>query len=446
VSVDPRRASRCAAASSVALALCLTGLTVLPAAAEPVYPSQEQVDGARAAVAGTAEQIGAIEGQLAAASARLEQTRIAAASAAEDYNQAVVALEEKTAAAQDARQAADRARGEVETARTAIGRLAATSYRGGGFGGLEAFLSTGGPQDLLDKAATLDALGGQRQRAYQRMEAAELVAKLLDEQAQAARAEQERAAAEAESKRAAAQQASDAAETAVTAVEATRTELIGRLAELRQTSVALETARQTGLEEERRRREEAAARAEAQRREAAEQTAAERREADRRTREAAAQASRDRAAASAPKPAPAAPPAPPVPDAPSGSSKGSTSGGQGALAWAVDQIGKDYEWAADGPDTFDCSGLTSQAWANGGGVTIPRTSRDQYRRVGKVSPSEMRPGDLIFYGDDPSDWTSIWHVAMYAGGGMMVEAPRTGLQVRKVPVRWSGMMPYAGRP
>jgi peptidoglycan DL-endopeptidase CwlO len=87
--------------------------------------------------------------------------------------------------------------------------------------------------------------------------------------------------------------------------------------------------------------------------------------------------------------------------------------------------------------------LTSQAWQHGGGKWITRTSRSQYVAVGKIPYSQMRPGDLIFYGDDPG---SIWHVAIYAGGGMMIEAPRTGLQVRRTAVRMSGAMRYAGRP
>lgn len=116
------------------------------------------------------------------------------------------------------------------------------------------------------------------------------------------------------------------------------------------------------------------------------------------------------------------------------------------MDWALTQVGKDYQWGASGPDTYDCSGLTSQAWQQGGGHWITRTSRSQWAAVAKVPYSQMRPGDLIFYATDPGDPATIWHVAVYAGDGTMVEAPRAGQQVRVVPVRWSSTMPAAGRP
>lgn len=440
---------------SLVLALLLMGSMPGTAAGAPVYPSEQDVAAAREAVADTAAEVGAIEAQLAAADARLEELRVAAGAAAEDYNDAVVALEEAGRAADAARQAADRARVDVESARRDIGMLAAATYRtGAAMSGVNAFLSAGGPQELLDTAAGLRIVGEERQQAYQRMEAAELVAKLMDEQAQEARARQERAAAKAKAARAAAERAAQAAADEVAVVQDTRAALVARLAELRRTSVEVEARRQAGLEEERRRREEAAARGEAERR-AAEQAAA---------REAARQAAADRAsrsrsttadrpAAEAPAPRRRAEPQPePRRESPPESATSSRSpstgaaAGEKALAWALAQIGKDYEWGASGPSTFDCSGLTSQAWQNGGGKWITRTSRTQWSALAKVPYSQMRPGDLIFYGTNPGDPSTIWHVAMYAGGGMMVEAPRTGLQVRKVPVRYTNSMPAAGRP
>ena len=114
------------------------------------------------------------------------------------------------------------------------------------------------------------------------------------------------------------------------------------------------------------------------------------------------------------------------------------------MNWAKAQIGKPYEWGATGPDSFDCSGLTGGAW-RAAGVNLPRTSRDQYRAVDKIPYSQLRPGDLIFYGDG-TDAASIHHVAIYAGGGSMVEAPRAGIDVRLTSVRMSGTMDFAGRP
>ncbi|WP_234356828.1 NlpC/P60 family protein [Streptomyces sp. NBRC 110028] len=105
----------------------------------------------------------------------------------------------------------------------------------------------------------------------------------------------------------------------------------------------------------------------------------------------------------------------------------SASAGQRALRWALNQIGKPYVWGAEGPNAFDCSGLTSQAWAHAG-RTIPRTSQEQWRRLPRISLSQIRPGDLVIYNKGAS------HVAIYAGGGQVVQAPRPGTTVRLSPL------------
>ncbi|MFC9647985.1 NlpC/P60 family protein [Streptomyces sp. NPDC056937] len=101
--------------------------------------------------------------------------------------------------------------------------------------------------------------------------------------------------------------------------------------------------------------------------------------------------------------------------------------GQAALGYAVEQIGKPYEWGAEGPDSFDCSGLTSQAWARAG-LTIPRTSQEQWSELPKVSLRELRPGDLVVY------FPGATHVAIYLGDGMVIQAPRPGTNVKVSPI------------
>ena len=112
----------------------------------------------------------------------------------------------------------------------------------------------------------------------------------------------------------------------------------------------------------------------------------------------------------------------------------------GALQYALDQRGDPYEWSMEGPDSFDCSGLMYAAYhtAAAGNFPLPRVSRDQYSFTSKkaVDRYSLLPGDLLFFSSTNS-WTGIHHVAMYAGNGMMVEAPRTGLDVRLTPVRWT---------
>ncbi|WAU05320.1 NlpC/P60 family protein [Streptomyces nigrescens] len=108
--------------------------------------------------------------------------------------------------------------------------------------------------------------------------------------------------------------------------------------------------------------------------------------------------------------------------------------GKKAISFATAQLGKDYVWGAEGPDTFDCSGLTLRAW-QAGGRTIPRTSQEQWRQLPRVGLRDMRPGDLIIYFSDAS------HVGMYLGDGAMVHAPRPG---RQVTITGAGSMPILG--
>ncbi|WIM96746.1 NlpC/P60 family protein [Actinoplanes oblitus] len=110
-----------------------------------------------------------------------------------------------------------------------------------------------------------------------------------------------------------------------------------------------------------------------------------------------------------------------------------------ALQFALAQRGDPYVWSEEGPDRYDCSGLMYAAYRQPSvGFPLMRVSRDQYwqTRNKVVDRYSLLPGDLLFFSYSNS-WTGIHHVAMYAGDGMMVEAPRTGLNVRLVPVRWS---------
>ncbi|MFE4831645.1 NlpC/P60 family protein [Streptomyces sp. NPDC056672] len=120
--------------------------------------------------------------------------------------------------------------------------------------------------------------------------------------------------------------------------------------------------------------------------------------------------------------------APGAPGAPGGeASRAPSARGGEALRYAAEQIGKPYEWGAEGPDTFDCSGLTQQAWSRAG-VAIPRTSQEQWRELPQVSLSELRPGDLVIY------FPEATHVAIYLGDGMVIQAPRPGARVKVSPI------------
>ncbi|MFF4173350.1 NlpC/P60 family protein [Streptomyces sp. NPDC001744] len=101
--------------------------------------------------------------------------------------------------------------------------------------------------------------------------------------------------------------------------------------------------------------------------------------------------------------------------------------GAEALRFAVEQLGKPYEWGAEGPDAYDCSGLTQRAWA-AAGREIPRTSQEQWATLPRVPLPELRPGDLVVY------FPGATHVALYLGGGLVVQAPRPGAKVKVSPV------------
>jgi cell wall-associated NlpC family hydrolase len=116
--------------------------------------------------------------------------------------------------------------------------------------------------------------------------------------------------------------------------------------------------------------------------------------------------------------------------------------GTAAVAAAESQIGVPYVWGAESPGSgFDCSGLTAWAWGQAG-VSLPHYSGAQMADSAPVPISDLEPGDLLFYGPGGSE-----HVAMYVGGGQMIEAPYTGASVWITGLRiGTGSFAGAGRP
>jgi cell wall-associated NlpC family hydrolase len=102
-------------------------------------------------------------------------------------------------------------------------------------------------------------------------------------------------------------------------------------------------------------------------------------------------------------------------------------GASGAVAAAESRVGDPYVWGASGPNTFDCSGLVMWAYEQVG-ISLPHYSGAQYADTTHISMSQLEPGDLVFP-SDPGE-----HVAMYVGGGMIVEAPYTGATVHIIPL------------
>jgi peptidoglycan DL-endopeptidase CwlO len=99
-----------------------------------------------------------------------------------------------------------------------------------------------------------------------------------------------------------------------------------------------------------------------------------------------------------------------------------------AVAYVFKQLGCPYSYGSTGPCSvgFDCSGLMMEAWA-AAGITIPRDTYEQWAALPHISESEIQPGDLLYY-------NGIGHVAMYVGGGMIIDAPSAGQPVREIPM------------
>jgi cell wall-associated NlpC family hydrolase len=92
-----------------------------------------------------------------------------------------------------------------------------------------------------------------------------------------------------------------------------------------------------------------------------------------------------------------------------------------AVTFAFNQIGKPYGFGDAGPNSYDCSGLTSAAWAKAG-KSLPHNAAAQYRATARISKSDLQPGDLVFYRNNQ-------HVAIYVGGGKIIDAPSAGRDV-----------------
>jgi cell wall-associated NlpC family hydrolase len=102
-----------------------------------------------------------------------------------------------------------------------------------------------------------------------------------------------------------------------------------------------------------------------------------------------------------------------------------------AVEFALAQVGKPYVFGAAGPSSYDCSGLTMDAW-RAAGVSLPHSAADQYNYGHHVSRDALAPGDLVFF------YQPIGHVAIYIGDGMMVSAPTEGQDVSVVPLNAFG--------
>jgi len=385
----------------------------------PNTPSQAEVDAAKQAAQGKARDVAAVQADLVLANQQLQDAAITAAKAAEAYNGAVYHLQQARADAKAAAARQRQAQSDVKRQQTAYADALASSYRlAPELSAVSALIEADGPESVMERYNALDSAESAMDANYDSFRAASTLATVASTQARDARSKAAALEKELGTARANAQSAADAAAAQATAITLRKTRLIGELAKLQHVSVSLARQRQHALEV-------AAAQAAAEAaQQQAEQEAAE--QAQQEAQQQAEQEAQDQADQSdGPTSQPTSnPPSHPTNNPPS------AGGAEAAIEFARAQIGEPYVWGAAGPDSWDCSGLTQGAWG-AAGIYLPHYSVAQYDESTPISPSDLEPGDLVFWGDN-SDPSSIYHVALYVGDGMIIQAPRTGRDVEEV--------------
>jgi cell wall-associated NlpC family hydrolase len=391
--LSPVTARPCLPPLRVTLAIRVAGLLLVAPVALAGLTGADAAWGAPGASTSLADLQGEIDRAQAALDASVRQS----AQAAEQFDAGRIRL---AAAERAASAAADRVGRADRAVRTAAARhrgLAVSVDRSGGFSELSLLLG-GDPRRALDRLGAVDALS-RRQR-------------VADAGLRLARRDLTEARREAD------------------AALATKKKIVDELAD-RKRSIEIAAADQHGLldrlqaryaelERQARAREEAARRA----RQAAAAAAAA--EAARQAAAASARFGKESGVAAAAGRDFAALPVTAAPAAPVLGSGGAATAVQQAYA----QLGKPYVWGAEGPNSFDCSGLTQWVWQKAG-VALSHYTGSQWSEGRRVTRAELIPGDLVFFNPD------LDHVGIYVGNGKMINAPHTGEVVRVENVWWS---------
>ena len=459
--IPPRRHGHGVVATAVVALACTLAPSVL---ADPV--DQSDIDRSKASERSTSTSIASLEAQLAQESSNLEDAQIKAQVANEDYLTAVDELNTATKDAQTAQTNADAAVSSTAAARSDLGSIVVQTYQESGnpLDPLTPYLTSESLADLADADVALTRAGEKNNAKVQNVEALEAVATSMQTIADQKVTAKEAAKTSAATAKSDAEAAANDAQNAVTTTRTNRQNLIVQLAAQRNTTVELETKYQNQVEAERKAREEAAAQAAAKAasekaaadlaQKQAEQAAAQPQESAPAPQEQSSQPSpspqssaQEPATTSQPEPeaaeeeeaAPAPAPAPEPAPAPSHSGSAAST----AINAAMGYLGTPYVWAGESAAGLDCSGLTMVSYA-AAGVELTHSSRVQYGEGSLVPLDAAQPGDLVFWSSDGSQ-SGIYHVAIYLGDDMMIEAPTFGMTVRVTSMRYSGVMPYAVR-
>jgi cell wall-associated NlpC family hydrolase len=391
---------------SLAIIAGLT-LSTTPALAKP-KPTLAEIEAAKQAEAVKKAAADAAAKKLAAANATLKQLTAKSNAARALYKQAQQELAIATSQAVAAAQHAAETAAAVQQAHRIIGKLAANAYiLGGNMSDIQPLLSSNGPQELVDQLSTLNTLGARNTTALERYKAAEIVAKAAKQKADDAKALQVTATAKVAAAKKVADDAQALQQQEVNKLQAVQNQLMKELASARNVRVTLEQQRQLALLEE--------------------------------NQATIATTTINQAKV--------------WPDIGfKGRTTVRTTEAQrlAAVAFAKVQVlaRKPYVWGAQGPNSFDCSGLVYAAY-KAAGLDWPnwdRLNAALYAGYTKhVSLTELAPGDLLFY-SYKGTISTIHHITIYAGGGMMWEAnsTKTGLIYSSI-YSVKGLMPFGGR-
>jgi cell wall-associated NlpC family hydrolase len=332
----------------------------------------------------------------------------------EQFNEAREVLSAQQAAAEAAAATLTEARTAVDTARRQVVGIARSAYTGAGMGSLQALMTSEDADEFVNRVSLLQGVAGYQGELLGRAAAATGTATA----AQAAAAE---AAAEAQRQYAAvaAQQADLEAQIAAYQADFARLSAEEQRAALEAAAAAhAADTQRASRDEEREEPAAGGAPAPSSTPSAGSPSSA---SASSPAASASSSASSSSSASAAEEPAAAAAPA---------SGAAAT-----VVAAAMAQRGKPYVWAAAGPGSFDCSGLTQYAF-RAAGITLPHSSRMQFQMGTAVSRSQLQPGDLVFF------YSPVTHVGVYIGNGQMVHAPTSGDVVKVADIDVMGS--YAG--
>jgi cell wall-associated NlpC family hydrolase len=387
----------------------IAGLTLssTPAIAKP-KPTLAEIEAAKKAEAAKKTAADAAAKKLAAANTTLRTLTAKASAARALYLKAQQELNVATAQANAAAKHAAETAEAVQEAHRVIGKLAGNAYiLGGSMSDIAPVLSSNGPQDLIDQLSTLNTLGARNSTALDRYKAAEVVARAAKKKADEAKAVQQVATAKVAAAKKVADDAQALQQTEVNKLRAVQDKLMKELSKARSVRVTLEQQRQLALLEESQANTAATTINQAK----VWPNLGFKGRATSRTTEA------QRAA---------------------------------AVAFAKKQVlaRKPYIWGSEGPNSFDCSGLVYAAYraAGLGWPNWDRLNSALYSGYTKhVSLNELQPGDLLFY-SYKGTISTIHHITIYAGGGMMWEANSKGKGLLYSNIySVKGLMPFGGR-